>query len=106
MTETQQEKKSTEQKSVTWDDSVIDNEFMNKKKSNKCCIYKKPHRWDESSSESDSSDYHNDPNYTKTNINHIKQLNNEWDVHMDDKTEHNIKSQPKMTSNQAKSEKH
>ena len=43
------------QKSVTWDDAVIDNEFLNRKKSNKCCIYKKPRRWDESDTDDSSS---------------------------------------------------
>lgn len=26
-------------KRVTWDENVIDNEFLNKKKSNCCCVY-------------------------------------------------------------------
>ncbi|KAK3831007.1 MAG: phosphatase inhibitor-domain-containing protein [Linnemannia gamsii] len=43
---------------VQWDDDVIDNEHMNKKKSKICCIFKKQKEFgessDESSSESDS----------------------------------------------------
>ncbi len=38
---------------VTFDQSVIDNENMNKKSSKKCCIYHKPKEFGESSSESD-----------------------------------------------------
>lgn len=37
---------------VTWDESVIDNEFMNKKSSKKCCIFRKPKNFDQSSDES------------------------------------------------------
>ncbi|PWW79002.1 hypothetical protein C7212DRAFT_350228 [Tuber magnatum] len=40
---------------VRWDADVIDNEGMGKKKSKVCCIYHRPHSYDESSSESDSS---------------------------------------------------
>lgn len=47
---------------VQWTDDTVDNENMGKQKSNKCCIYKKPRTFGESSSESsydgndDSSD--------------------------------------------------
>ncbi|CAE7079855.1 unnamed protein product [Rhizoctonia solani] len=43
---------------VMWDADVIDNEGCGKKKSKICCIYHKPKRFDESSSESsgDESD--------------------------------------------------
>ncbi|KAF9899601.1 hypothetical protein EC991_008541 [Linnemannia zychae] len=48
---------STERR-VQWDDDVIDNEHLNKKKSKICCIFKKQKEFgessDESSSESDS----------------------------------------------------
>ena len=45
-----------EQKQVIWNDAVVDNEGMGKRKSKKCCIYHKPKRFDESSSsESDDS---------------------------------------------------
>ena len=43
------------EKRVTWHESVIDNEHMNKRKSNKCCIFHKKLDID-SSSEEDSSD--------------------------------------------------
>ena len=64
---------------------MIDNEFMNKKKSNKCCIYHKPRRWDESDSEetSSSEEYHNDPDYKKPNIEDI----NRESMNVDSETE-------------------
>uniref|UniRef100_A0A0K0EY87 E3 ubiquitin-protein ligase PPP1R11 n=1 Tax=Strongyloides venezuelensis TaxID=75913 RepID=A0A0K0EY87_STRVS len=31
---------------VTWDESVIDNEHLGRKKSNCCCIYVPPREWD------------------------------------------------------------
>lgn len=40
---------------VSWDDAVVDNEFLNKKSSKKCCIYKRPRKFDETDSE--ESDY-------------------------------------------------
>ncbi|KIK95933.1 hypothetical protein PAXRUDRAFT_826531 [Paxillus rubicundulus Ve08.2h10] len=39
---------------VAWDEDVVDNEGCGRKKSKICCIYHKPRRFDESSSESDS----------------------------------------------------
>ncbi|KAG0044360.1 Type 1 phosphatases regulator ypi1 [Gryganskiella cystojenkinii] len=39
---------------VQWDDDVIDNEHMNKKKSKICCIFKKQREFGESSDESSS----------------------------------------------------
>eukprot|EP00416_Gambierdiscus_australes_P028319 CAMPEP_0171088440 /NCGR_PEP_ID=MMETSP0766_2-20121228/20783_1 /TAXON_ID=439317 /ORGANISM="Gambierdiscus australes, Strain CAWD 149" /LENGTH=125 /DNA_ID=CAMNT_0011546241 /DNA_START=55 /DNA_END=429 /DNA_ORIENTATION=- len=41
---------------VQWSQDTIDNEHMNKRKSKKCCIYKKPRDFGESSSESSGSD--------------------------------------------------
>ncbi|KAB5594899.1 Cytidylyltransferase [Ceratobasidium theobromae] len=41
---------------VMWDAGVIDNEGCNRKKSKICCIYHKPRRFDESSSESSSDE--------------------------------------------------
>uniref|UniRef100_K3WJU1 Protein phosphatase inhibitor n=1 Tax=Globisporangium ultimum (strain ATCC 200006 / CBS 805.95 / DAOM BR144) TaxID=431595 RepID=K3WJU1_GLOUD len=43
---------------VTFDESVVDNEHLGRKKSNKCCIFHKKREFGESSSESgeDSSD--------------------------------------------------
>ena len=32
-------KKEKSPKSITWDPSVIDNEFLNKKKSKSCCVF-------------------------------------------------------------------
>ena len=50
-----------EQRHVSWSEETVDNEFMGKKKSKKCCIYRKPRQWDESSSdESNSSDFDSD----------------------------------------------
>jgi len=40
--------------SVVWGEDVVDNEGCGKKKSKICCIYHKPRRFDESSSESES----------------------------------------------------
>ena len=42
------------EKKVTWHESVIDNEHMNKRKSNKCCIFHKKQDTYESSSEESS----------------------------------------------------
>lgn len=42
--------------SVRWDESVIDNEHMGKRKSKKCCIFHKQRPFDESESESESDD--------------------------------------------------
>lgn len=39
---------------VRWAEDTIDNEFMGKKKSKCCCIYKKPRKWDEDSDSEDS----------------------------------------------------
>ena len=39
-------KKVKSLKSITWNSSVVDNEFLNKKKSKSCCVYcqkSKPH---------------------------------------------------------------
>ena len=43
-----------EGKKVTWHESVIDNEHMNKRKSNKCCIFHKKQDICDSSSDSSS----------------------------------------------------
>ncbi|KIY53031.1 hypothetical protein FISHEDRAFT_69176 [Fistulina hepatica ATCC 64428] len=49
-------RKARRREHVAWDDSVIDNEGCEKKKSKICCIYHKPRAFDKSSSdESDSS---------------------------------------------------
>ncbi|CAG8464798.1 6668_t:CDS:2 [Cetraspora pellucida] len=40
---------------VKWDENVVDNEGMGKKKSKICCIYHRPRQFDESSSDEDSS---------------------------------------------------
>jgi protein phosphatase 1 regulatory subunit 11 len=41
---------------VHWDENVVNNEGLNRKKSNKCCIYHRPKAFDESSEESCGSD--------------------------------------------------
>ena len=46
-------------KKVTWHESVIDNEHMNKRKSNKCCIFHKKQEFSDSSCE-ESSDSDSD----------------------------------------------
>merc|ERR1712228_187103 len=92
-------------KHVTWDSTVIDNEFMNKKKSNKCCIFHKPRRWDESDTEeSDSSlDAHMHDKEKKNKMN-IDQ-NNSNDSINSEKNQNSEQSLSNLTSNQAKSEK-
>ncbi|EEB90860.1 hypothetical protein MPER_10878 [Moniliophthora perniciosa FA553] len=47
------ETKKSSQK-VVWRDDVVDNEGCGRKSSKICCIYHKPRRFDESSSEEDS----------------------------------------------------
>ncbi|OAW00115.1 hypothetical protein PTTG_05953 [Puccinia triticina 1-1 BBBD Race 1] len=41
---------------VQWQENVVDNEGLGRKKSKVCCIYNKPKAFDESSDESDHSD--------------------------------------------------
>ncbi|SCV68151.1 BQ2448_272 [Microbotryum intermedium] len=41
---------------VQWQDGVVDNEMLNRKKSKICCIYHKPKEFDESSSDESGSD--------------------------------------------------
>ncbi len=41
---------------VQWAPDTVDNEHMGKRKSKKCCIFKKKREFGESSSESDDSD--------------------------------------------------
>eukprot|EP00301_Raphidiophrys_heterophryoidea_P019574 c4477_g1_i1.p2 GENE.c4477_g1_i1~~c4477_g1_i1.p2 ORF type:complete len:110 (+),score=25.46 c4477_g1_i1:70-399(+) len=38
---------------ITWAEDVQDNEGLGKKKSKCCCIFHRPHAWNESSDESD-----------------------------------------------------
>ncbi|OII72696.1 uncharacterized protein cubi_01646 [Cryptosporidium ubiquitum] len=47
---------------VTWDESAIDNEMMNKKKSKKCCIFHKKRNFGESSSSDSDTDSDSDDN--------------------------------------------
>ncbi|GLB40738.1 putative protein phosphatase inhibitor [Lyophyllum shimeji] len=44
------------QQRVAWDEDVVDNEGCGRKSSKICCIYHKPRRFDESSSEESSSE--------------------------------------------------
>ena len=44
----------SQKKRVTWHESVIDNEHMNKRKSNKCCIFHKKQEFCDSSCEESS----------------------------------------------------
>jgi len=48
-----QGEKNTAGNRITWTEDTVDNEFMNKKSSKRCCIYHKPKAFDESSTESD-----------------------------------------------------
>merc|ERR1712048_1493269 len=52
------EPRQPERRHVTWDKDVHDNEDEEKFKSKSCCIYHRPHAWDESSDESDGDDIH------------------------------------------------
>eukprot|EP01083_Nonionella_stella_P055065 145324_1 len=98
ITQTDTNDEAKQEKHVRWDPNTIDNEFMNKKKSNKCCIYHKPRRWDESDTESDSSsDYHRDPNYTKPDVQAINDAANTG-------TTASTQTDPQVTSTQAKSD--
>ncbi|CAI2166413.1 16057_t:CDS:2 [Funneliformis geosporum] len=56
----------SDNRKVKWDDGVVDNEGLGRKKSKICCIYHKPRAFDESSdeessnSDSDNSDHNHD----------------------------------------------
>ena len=52
--------KIRKKKKVTWDKSVIDNEHMNKRKSNICCIFHKKQDFSDSSCDEDTSDSDNE----------------------------------------------
>lgn len=56
----QEKKKKKPKKSVAWTEDTIDNENMDKLKSNICCIYHKPHGEDSSSSTCTSDDEMNE----------------------------------------------
>jgi protein phosphatase 1 regulatory subunit 11 len=43
-------------KKVQWNDNVVDNENLGRKRSNICCIYHKPRSWDDSDSEDSDID--------------------------------------------------
>ncbi|KRZ40933.1 Uncharacterized protein T4C_7166 [Trichinella pseudospiralis] len=43
---------------ITWASGTVDNENLNRKKSKCCCIYSKPRKWEESSSESENECEH------------------------------------------------
>ncbi|KAG9300690.1 hypothetical protein G9A89_023488 [Geosiphon pyriformis] len=55
---------SSVDRKVQWDEGVVDNEGMGKKKSKVCCIYHKPRAFDESSSSSESSSSEDDDNHS------------------------------------------
>ena len=50
---------------VHWTPETVDNEHMNKFKSNKCCVFHKPRAFDSSDSESDGSDTESDEEFNK-----------------------------------------
>ncbi|EIE85381.1 hypothetical protein RO3G_10091 [Rhizopus delemar RA 99-880] len=50
---------SRQPRTIRWDESVIDNEHLNKKKTKICCIYHKPHVVGEDSDTESSSDSSN-----------------------------------------------
>ncbi|KAL8485944.1 hypothetical protein ACS0TY_028015 [Phlomoides rotata] len=47
-------------KTVSWKKGTVDNEFMNKKSSKKCCIFHKEKPFDEDDSDADDECDHND----------------------------------------------
>ncbi|CAN8247610.1 unnamed protein product [Cochlearia groenlandica] len=47
-------------KQVSWKDGTVDNEFMQKKSSKKCCIFHKQKPFDEDDSEEDEDHHHHD----------------------------------------------
>ncbi|KAG7402347.1 hypothetical protein PHYBOEH_000055 [Phytophthora boehmeriae] len=55
---------------VTFDDSVVDNEHLGRKKSNKCCIFHKKREFGESSSESGEDSDDSDSNGHHRNHQH------------------------------------
>jgi len=46
-------RKPKSSKKVVWTEETIDNEHLARKKSKCCCVYRKPHQFGESSSESE-----------------------------------------------------
>lgn len=54
---------------IHWDESVINNEGMNKKKSKVCCIYHAPREFGESSEESSSSEDSSDSSENSSRFN-------------------------------------
>ncbi|XP_022858182.1 protein phosphatase 1 regulatory subunit INH3 [Olea europaea var. sylvestris] len=56
ITETLVLKLKPPKKKVSWKEGTVDNEFMNKKRSKKCCIFHKEKPFDED--DSDEDDYH------------------------------------------------
>jgi len=46
-------------KQVKWTEGTVDNEHLNRKKSKCCCIYEKPRKFGESSSESEGEECEN-----------------------------------------------
>ena len=58
---------------VTWQEGIVDNEHLGRKSSKRCCIFHKPRKFGESSSESESSDNDSDSNGTEdVNINQAR----------------------------------
>lgn len=49
-------KKKKTQRKVVWKENTVDNEGLGRKSSKCCCIYKKPHDFGESSSDSEDED--------------------------------------------------
>ena len=49
-----QRNSTTDQKRVKFSEEVVDNEGMGRKSSKCCCVYHKPHTYDQSSDSSDS----------------------------------------------------
>ena len=54
--EPQVEQAAPAPRGVTWEEGVVDNEHMKKRKSKKCCIFHKQRPFDESDSEDDDDD--------------------------------------------------
>ena len=48
--------KKKKNKKVAWREDTVDNEGLGRKTSKCCCVYQKPHKYDESSSDSEDDD--------------------------------------------------
>eukprot|EP01113_Clastostelium_recurvatum_P037748 TRINITY_DN5549_c0_g1_i2.p1 TRINITY_DN5549_c0_g1~~TRINITY_DN5549_c0_g1_i2.p1 ORF type:complete len:135 (-),score=27.13 TRINITY_DN5549_c0_g1_i2:25-429(-) len=91
--------KPKHEKKVQWTEDVVDNEGMGKKKSKKCCIFHKKRRYDESSTESDSSDsgeceHHDQKHHDKDPSHKHDHDSSGHDTGLPDKCDHDTGQEP------------